>query len=125
LARAGSRSKNRLSVGAFSLSHDSHQSFDNVSPEATLTRKESHYLTLYAAYKTGYESGGFSNSAILSTGASTGDLQFKPETSKGFEIGVKSLLFNDQLRLKADVFDFLYSNLQVDFFNTQPSTTSP
>ncbi len=95
-----------------------HQSFDNVSPEATLTWKPTHDLTIYGAYKTGYKSGGFSNSAILSTGTLAGDLQFKPETSKGFEIGVKSLLFNDQLRLNADVFDFLYSNLQVDFFNT-------
>ena len=95
-----------------------HQTFNNVSPEATLTWKPTHDLTIYGAYKTGYKSGGFSNSAILSTGTLAGDLQFKPETSKGFEFGVKSLLFNDQLRVNADVFDFLYSNLQVDFFNT-------
>jgi outer membrane receptor protein involved in Fe transport len=95
-----------------------HQTFDNVSPEATLTWKPRENLTLYGAYKTGYKSGGFSNSAILSTGTLAGDLQFKPETSKGFEFGVKSLLLDHQLRLNADVFDFLYSNLQVDFFNT-------
>ncbi|MDB5483425.1 MAG: TonB-dependent receptor [Caulobacteraceae bacterium] len=54
----------------------------------------------------------------MSTGTLAGDLQFKPETSEGFEIGVKSLLLGNQLRLNADVFDFEYSNLQVDFFNT-------
>jgi outer membrane receptor protein involved in Fe transport len=95
-----------------------HQTFDNVSPEVTLTWKPVHELTLYGAYKTGYKSGGFSNSAILSIGTLASDFQFKPETSKGFEVGVKSLLFDNQLRLNADVFDFLYSNLQVDFFNT-------
>ncbi len=95
-----------------------HQTFDNVSPEATLTWKPRENLTLYGAYKTGYKSGGFSNSAILSTGTLAGDLEFKPETSKGFEFGVKSLLLDHQLRLNVDIFDFEYSNLQVDFFNT-------
>lgn len=102
---------NCSSVGA-------HQTFDNVSPEATLTWKPTRELTLYGAYKTGYKSGGFSDSAILSVGTLAGDFQFKPETSKGFEIGVKSILFDNQLRLNADFFDFEYSNLQVDFFNT-------
>ena len=49
-----------------------HQTFDNVSPEATLTWKPNKDLTLYGAYKTGYKSGGFSNSAILSTGTLAG-----------------------------------------------------
>jgi iron complex outermembrane receptor protein len=94
------------------------QTFDNVSPEVTLTWKPTSDITLYGAYKTGYKSGGFSNSAILSTGTLPGDLKFKPETAEGFEAGVKSTLFDRQLRINADVFDFLYSNLQVDFFNT-------
>jgi iron complex outermembrane receptor protein len=94
------------------------QTFDNVSPEVTLTWKPSTDVTLYGAYKTGYKSGGFSNSAILSTGTLPGDLEFRPETAKGFEAGVKTTLFDHQLRVDADVFDFLYSNLQVDFFNT-------
>ena len=94
------------------------QTFNNVSPEVTLTWKPSGDVTLYGAYKTGYKSGGFSNSAILSTGTAPGDLQFKPETAEGFEAGVKTTLFDHQLRFNADVFDFLYSNLQVDFFNT-------
>jgi outer membrane receptor protein involved in Fe transport len=95
-----------------------HQTFNNVSPEAALTWKATPDLTVYGAYKTGYKSGGFSNSGILSTGTYPSDLQFKPEISKGFEFGVKSIWFDRQLRLNADVFDFLYSNLQVDFFNT-------
>ncbi len=97
---------------------DGHQVFDNVSPEATLTWKPTRDITLYGAYKTGYKSGGFSNSAILSTQTQPGDLRFKPETATGFEFGVKTILFDHQLRLNADVFDFDYKNLQVDFFNT-------
>ncbi len=95
-----------------------HQQFNNVSPEATLTWRPTKDITLYGAYKTGYKSGGFSNSAILSTGTLPGDLRFAPETSEGFEVGIKTTLLDRQLRFNADVFDFLYSNLQVDFFNT-------
>lgn len=94
------------------------QTFNNWSPEVTLTWKPQSNLTLYAAYKTGYKSGGFSDSAILSIFTSAADFQFKPETSKGFEVGEKAILFNHQLRLNVDAFDYLYSNLQVDFFNT-------
>jgi iron complex outermembrane receptor protein len=95
-----------------------HQVFGNWSPEVTLTYKPSANVTLYGAYKTGYKSGGFSNSAILSTGTLPGDLEFKPETAKGFEGGIKTILLDHQLRFNVDVFDYLYSNLQVDFFNT-------
>ena len=97
---------------------NAHQVFGNWSPEVTLTYKPSSNVTLYGAYKTGYKSGGFSNSAILSTGTLPGDLEFKPETAKGFEGGVKTILLDHQLRLNLDAFDYLYSNLQVDFFNT-------
>ena len=94
------------------------QTFDNVSPEVTLTWKATDQVTLYGAYKTGYKSGGFSNSAILSTGTLPGDLRFRPETATGGEIGIKTTLFDRQLRFDADGFYFDYSNLQVDFFNT-------
>jgi outer membrane receptor protein involved in Fe transport len=95
-----------------------HQVFDNASPEAALTWKPTRTLTLYAAYKTAYKSGGFSDSAILSSLTLPSDLQFKPEVAKGFEIGLKSTWLDRQLRVNVEVFDFLYSNLQVDFFNT-------
>jgi iron complex outermembrane receptor protein len=97
---------------------NAHQVFGNWSPEVTLTYKPDSHVTLYGAYKTGYKSGGFSNSAILSTGTLPGDVEFKPETSKGFEGGIKTILMDHQLRLNVDAFDYLYSNLQVDFFNT-------
>ena len=98
------------------------QTFNNWSPEVTLTWKPVSNLTLYAAYKTGYKSGGFSDSAILSNlisaAAQAPDFQFKPETAKGFEVGEKAILMDHQLRLNVDVFDYKYSNVQVDFFNT-------
>ena len=96
------------------------QSFNNISPEATLSWKPESNLTLYASYKTGYKSGGFSGSALNSAVANTTEAQlaFKPETPKGFEGGVKSTLLDGTLRLNADAYDYVYDNFQVDFFDS-------
>ncbi|MFP6836238.1 MAG: TonB-dependent receptor, partial [Pseudomonadales bacterium] len=42
------------------------QTFKNLIPEVTLTYAYTDNITVYAAYKEGFKSGGFSNSAILS-----------------------------------------------------------
>jgi iron complex outermembrane recepter protein len=96
------------------------QHFHNISPEATLTWKPDSTLTLYAAFKTGYKSGGFSNStsiSIFETGVK--DLAFKPETVQGGETGVKATLLDQRLRLNLDAYDYDFSDLQVDFYNSR------
>ena len=97
------------------------QTFDDWSPEATLTWKPQRGLMFYAAYKTAYKSGGFSNSGIYS-GASANpvdDLTFAPEKGRGFEIGAKTTLLDNQLRFNLGLYSFKFTNLQVDFFNSQ------
>lgn len=94
------------------------QSFNNFSPEVTLSWKPQNDLLIYAAYKTGYKSGGFSNSGILSVFGSPQDFLFGPEKAKGFEGGVKATLFDRQLRLNAGIYHYKFNDLQVDFFNS-------
>jgi outer membrane receptor protein involved in Fe transport len=93
------------------------QTFDNISPEATLTWKPTDNLTAYVAYKQGYKSGGFSGSALYSAGTTSNDLAFNPERAQGWEGGVKSTWFNDTLRVDATLFNYRYSNLQIDWFD--------
>ncbi len=94
------------------------QTFNNWSPEATLTYKPTRDLTIYGAYKTAYKSGGFSNSGILSPSAGIDDFTFDPEKAAGFEGGVKSMLFDRQLRLNLGLYTYQIKNLQIDFFNS-------
>lgn len=94
------------------------QTFNNWSPEATLTWKPSTDITVYGAYKTAYKSGGFSNSGFVSAGTVPSDVAFNPETARGFEAGVKTMLMDRQLRLNLGVYSYKYVNLQVDFFNS-------
>jgi iron complex outermembrane receptor protein len=84
----------------------------NWSPEATLNYRPTTDLTLFAAYKTGFKSGGFNmgSTAVLIPGAR---IDYGPEQAKGEEIGLKARLFDDSMRLNAAVYRYNYDNYQV------------
>jgi iron complex outermembrane receptor protein len=93
--------------------------FNNTSPEATLTWRPSGDLTAYLAYKTGFKSGGYA-STVTGNGpsldpANPRDFSYEPEKAKGFEAGVKAALFDRALRIDTTVYAYDYSNLQVSF----------
>lgn len=97
------------------------QKFKNAIPEATLRFTPNDDWTFYAAYKEGFKSGGFSNSAILSNLSPPGgfDFVFDPEHNKGGEVGVKAALFDNSAIASFEVFYYKFRDLQVDFFNSQ------
>ena len=74
-------------------------------------------LTAYIAYKTGYKSGGFSNTAIQSAFGSQADFAFNPERVTGFEGGLKGTLADRQLRFALGLYRYKFNDLQIDFFN--------
>lgn len=96
------------------------QTFNDWSPEVTLTWKPVDGVLVYGAYKTAYKSGGFSNGGINSKFSADplADLTFNPEKARGFEFGIKSTLLDNQLRLNLGLFSYAYDDLQVDFFNS-------
>jgi outer membrane receptor protein involved in Fe transport len=89
----------------------------NVSPEATLTWHPERNSTIYAAYKTGYKSGGFANPTLLTAGFNNDNIGFGSEKAKGGEIGAKAELFDRRLRLESTVYLYDYTNLQVSEFD--------
>lgn len=93
------------------------QTFNNVSPEATVNWKPVDGVMLYAAYKTGFKSGGFSNNSIYGINTIPGALQFDGEEARGFEVGAKTLLWDQQLQLNAGAYRYKYTDLQIDFYN--------
>ncbi len=96
------------------------QTFNNWSPEATITWKPTQDVLVYGAYKTAYKSGGFSNGGINSKFSSdpVADLTFNPERARGFEVGLKTTLMDRQLRFNVGLYRYNYRDLQVDFFNS-------
>ena len=97
------------------------RSFNNFSPELTATYKPVNNLTLYAAYRTGFKSGGFDlNPGTINFGATSlsNDFSFEQEKVKGFEMGAKGSLLDRQLIFDLAAFRFNYSGLQVSAFDS-------
>ena len=102
----------------------------NLSPEVSLRYKLSDDVNLYAAYKTGYKSGGIDNSALPSSNllgfgspdpavrtAVANGLIYKSETAKGGEFGAKMQFADRSIRLNASAFYYVFKNLQLQNFN--------
>lgn len=97
------------------------QTFNNTSPEVTASWKPAANLMFYAGYKSGYKSGGFDNGGINSGAIAASPetyMTFNPEKARGFEVGAKTTLLDNQLRANLEVFNYKYIDLQVDFFNS-------
>lgn len=104
--------KKRLSAEVFYLPVATivpRRSFDDVSPEVSLTYRPSDDLTLFGAYKEGFLSGGFNVSAV----DFTADRSYAPQYIKGGELGAKAALLDRKLRLNAAVYNYRITGLQV------------
>jgi iron complex outermembrane receptor protein len=95
---------------------------ENVSPQVSIAYRPTSNLSYYAAYKEGFKTGGFNISQALTPAATVDAGRFDSETAKGFEAGVRSILFGETLSLNATVFNYLYEDLQVQVFD--PATVS-
>jgi outer membrane receptor protein involved in Fe transport len=87
------------------------KSEDNFSPEATLTWHASRNLMVYAAYKTGYLAGGFSNPGVPSKTATAQTLSFGAEKVNGFEVGIKGAALDNKLTGSITGYRYIYKGL--------------
>jgi outer membrane receptor protein involved in Fe transport len=83
----------------------------NVSPEVTIAWHPADDALVFAAYRTGYKSGGFSNSTV--TAIATADNQrFGSERARGVELGYKGYLADHRARIEAAVYQYKFLDLQ-------------
>jgi outer membrane receptor protein involved in Fe transport len=92
------------------------------SPEVTLTWRPADNMTVYAAYRTGYKSGGFSTNTVLTLATSATDLVFQPEEADGYEIGLKTTLLDGRWRLNVNAYTYDFDDLQVSAFDSATTT---
>lgn len=99
---------------------DTKRTFNNFSPEVTVTYKPHSDLMLFASFKKGFKSGGYdagyTNGAILADPAR--GQTFGPEKVTGGEIGMKSRLADQQLTFNLTAYWYEYKGLQVSVFDT-------
>ncbi|MET0545062.1 MAG: TonB-dependent receptor, partial [Caulobacterales bacterium] len=95
-------------------------SFNDFSPEVTLSYRPTEQFTLFGSYKEGFLSGGFnSSSSTLPNGV---DLAYDQQRVDGFEVGAKSKLLDGALYLQGAVYDYDIKGLQVTNFTGTVST---
>ena len=96
------------------------QGFNNVSPEATLTWHPQAETTIYAAFKTGYKSGGFSTPAnlVAPPTVTVADYSFRPEKSSGGEVGFKGRFLEESVQFTSAIYDYKFDDLQESEFNS-------
>lgn len=88
-------------------------SFNNLSPEATLSYQPDRNLNFYISHKQGFLSGGFSAWApIAGVIAGTQQVNYDQQITKGFEGGIKASLFNKSLRVNIAAYNYKTIGLQ-------------
>ena len=91
-------------------------SYSKTTPRIILSYDVSDDFMVYGSYSVGYSSGGFNQDVRMRA--------FLPEVSDNIEIGFKSDLLENRLRLNATVFHNIYENQQVTvgrLVNGQPT----
>ncbi len=71
-------------------------------------------VMLYASVSQGYKSGGFQDTPPNTFGAIT---PYEPETVLSYELGIKSELWDNRMRVNGAIFSMDYQDLQVEFTN--------
>lgn len=89
-------------------------SFDDVSAEVTVSYRPTRQTTIYAAYREGFTSGGFSLANFLADGA---DNTYRPETASGGEVGIKGSVLDGDLRYDLTGYYYKYRDLQLSSFD--------
>lgn len=91
---------------------DTNDDWNQFTPSVKLGWDANDDVMIYGSYARGFKSGGFDMraDAIVEPNAAEG---YDPETVDTFEIGLKSQLFNDRLRMNINIFHSDYQDQQV------------
>ena len=92
-------------------------------PTVALTWGISDEVSSYASYSRGYKPGGFFGENAADPESAL--VSFDPEFSDNFELGVKSMLAGDRIRLNATGFYTDYTDLQTNQFVQDDPTLPP
>ena len=113
----GTRVGGSLGIVAQTFIAEASADFSDFSPKASLQYRPNENVMLFSTVSTGYKAGGFAGSQGVEAAATT---IVEPEGAINYEIGFKSDLFNNTLRLNATAFFVDYTDLQVVRFGPSP-----
>lgn len=93
-----------------------HDDWDNLSENLSISYQATDDVLFYARFATAYKAGGYN----------AGSLQraYGPEEAEVYEIGLKSDLLDDRLRLNAAIFYTVYDHIQVNLLEITETSNS-
>ena len=90
--------------------------WDNMSPRLVAAYSFADRSNVYASFSEGYKPGGFnSEQAPTPNGALAAAYQFAPEKIRNYEIGIKTVLPDEHIKIDGSIYHYVYLNRQ----NTQ------
>ncbi len=90
---------------------------ENVSPEISITYTPTDDLTFFASYRKAFKSGSW-DTVSNPRGA---DISFDDEEVDGFEMGIKSRLYDNTLAINVSAYKYEYTDLQTGTTSSTPS----
>lgn len=103
------RARQLVGSQSFLSNGGNRRSFDNFSPEFSVSYRPNSDLTIYANYKWGFLSGGFNGGSFNAAG----DFSYNPQKVKGFEGGIKSRMLDGMVTAELAFFSYKITDLQV------------
>jgi iron complex outermembrane receptor protein len=105
------------SVGDVLTVNDADVSYSKTTWKAGIDYDLNDATLLYGSVTTGYKAGGFNDGCERGTAVgcslAASALYYQPETLTSYEVGVKTRLFDNMLRLNLAAFHYDYNNLQL------------
>ncbi len=93
------------------MNTDADKNWTKFTPKVAVSYQANEDLHFYASYSQGYRSGGFNGRWGNEFSATR---PYKPETVTSIEVGVKSTLLDNRLRVNVAIFDMEYEDKQLD-----------
>ncbi|MBN8429860.1 TonB-dependent receptor [Microbulbifer salipaludis] len=96
-------------------------SWSQFSPKVGMDYQIDEDTMVYGSFSSGFKSGGFDMRGDASINPETEE-GYDPETANTFEVGIKTQLLDDRIRLNAAAFSTDYEDMQVTVQDFSPST---
>lgn len=98
-----------IGVNPFLSNGGARRTWDDFSPEVSLSYRPSNDLTFYVNYKEGFLSGGFNGGSFNPAG----DFSYRPQQVKGWEAGIKARALDGMVSAELALYSYKINDLQV------------
>ncbi len=109
-----------LGVSTDITDNEAKDTWNEVSPSIKVDWKMNDNMMFYISYAEGFKSGGFDMRGNAATNPNVAD-GYDPEIVETWEVGMKSQLLDDRLRLNITLFDMDYEDMQLTVQTAQPA----